>query len=61
MKESPNYLREARIAVLLEKRRHYLAAGIQWLKASALAKNRINQHWADARAEYCNKYSAKEA
>ncbi|MGY3571936.1 ANR family transcriptional regulator [Vibrio paucivorans] len=58
--ETQEYLTEARIAVLLEKKKQYHAAMHQWHKARLYALVRANQLWAHARADFCNKQHEEE-
>lgn len=52
-KESLEYQRAARLAVALEKKPHYQAAARQWRAAAQASIFLVNQHWAIARAEFC--------
>ncbi|MCR9653251.1 ANR family transcriptional regulator [Vibrio parahaemolyticus] len=59
--ESIDYLREARVATLLEKQQRYHAAMHQWRKAKSLALKSDNVVWAEVRAQFCEKQYAEEA
>lgn len=54
IENKPNgYLALATYAAELEREGRYLTANEIWLMATKAAKNKVNKHWAQLRADLC--------
>ncbi|MCH4295598.1 ANR family transcriptional regulator [Shewanella sp. 3B26] len=58
--ESQFYLESATEAASLERRKLYASAAELWSKAAIEASCRLNQHWAENRAEFCQKAARRQ-
>ncbi|MCG9624613.1 ANR family transcriptional regulator [Vibrio mediterranei] len=58
-KECPRYLEQAQAAAQLEQQGHFTNAAFVWAGAAQFAATSINENWALARSEYCDKWAKR--